>query len=399
MIHTFRGPRQILFGEGVASAVPRLCAQNGTRILVVTDKGVAAQRPVEELLATLRSSGLQVTVFDETHADLPLSDVEAAVKVAIDVKADATLAIGGGSVMDLAKVVGLIRVHGGSPRDYYGECVVPGPTMPLIAVPTTSGTGSEVTPVSVLSDPDRELKIGISSTYLIPDFAVVDPVLTWSCPPTITAHSGIDAFCHAVESFTARQRPHGPDALTETIFLGRNDITDEFALRAVRLMARSLSRSVHDGSDREARADMSSAATLAGLAFAHAGTACPHALQYAVGAATHTSHGLGVGLLLPYALRSIRDVAVDRLAILAHTVGLNASLGDPEDAADSFIDWVEVLLRDIGIPRSLADIGVKETDIPLLAEKSASVTRLLANHPGDTDVNSLTQILRAAWVG
>jgi len=386
-------------GEGVASAVPRLVSQNGARVLVITDPGVAAQRPVAELLTALGLTDVHVAVFTETHADVPLSDVDAAVALAVDTQAEVTLAIGGGSVMDLAKVVGLIHAHGGSPRDYYGECLVPGPTMPLIAVPTTSGTGSEVTPVSVLSDPERELKIGISSTYLVPDFAVVDPTMTWSCPPTVTAHSGIDAFCHAVESFTARERNHGPDAFTEQVFLGRNDVTDEFALRAVRLIAGSLARAVTDGSDRDARAEMSSAATLAGLAFAHAGTACPHALQYAVGAATHTSHGLGVGLLLPYVLRSVRVEAADRLAILAHTVGLTEYAGDPLSAADAFIDWVAALLQEIGIPRTLADIGVGEEDIPVLAEKSTSVTRLLANHPGETDARALTSILRAAWAG
>src|SRR4051812_40362419 len=208
MLETVRGPRQLIVGEGVAQNIPRVVAECGSRVLIVTDRVLLGQPGVAEIVAAVREKVEVVGVFADATPDVPLADVELAVSAAAEVDAQVILAIGGGTVIDLAKMVGVIRRHGGTPRDYYGESKVPGPTFPLVAVPTTSGTGSELTPVSVLTDPDRELKVGVSSVHLLPDFAVVDPQLTYSCPATVTAHSGIDAFCHAVESYTARPRAH-----------------------------------------------------------------------------------------------------------------------------------------------------------------------------------------------
>jgi len=398
MLETVRAPRQVLVGEGTATTVPRLVGDLGRRVLVLTDRVLLRQDRVTAVIQAVEARAATVTVFADSMPDVPLADVDAAVAAAQACGADVLLAIGGGTVIDLAKIVGVIRRHGGSPRDYYGECKVPGPTMPLVAVPTTSGTGSEVTPVSVLSDPDRELKVGVSSVHLIPDFAVVDPDLTLSCPPRVTAYSGIDAFCHAVECFTGRRRPNDPTSLVDSVFLGPTAVSDEFALRAARVIGANLASAVRDGAGIQARAQMSLGATLAGLAFAHGGTACAHAMQYPIGAATHTPHGLGVGLLLPYALTAVRDIITERLAVLANCVGLVGE-GSPTDAALAFLDWLTTLLAEIGIPASLADIGVERADIPRLAEKTMTVTRLLQNHPGPTDVDTLTAILDAAWLG
>lgn len=399
MLETVRGPRQLMVGEGVARNIPRVVAECGSRVLIVTDRVVVGQPGVAEIVAAVREKVKVVEVFADATPDVPLSDVARAVSAAEKVGADVTLAIGGGTVIDLAKIVGVVRCHGGTPRDYYGESRVPGPTTPLVAVPTTSGTGSELTPVSVLADPDRELKVGVSSVHIVPDFAIVDPELTYTCPAAVTAHSGIDAFCHAVESYTARPRTHGPRDLVERVFLGRNPITDHYALRAAERIARSLRRAVRDGADAEARADMSYGSMLAGLAFSHAGNAAPHALQYLVGAATHTPHGLGVGLLLPYALDAARDAIADRLAVLARVCGLDVAGASEAEAADAFLTWLDGLLADIGIPASLADIGVARADLPRFAEAATGITRLIQNHPGPTDTASLTAILEAAWNG
>jgi alcohol dehydrogenase class IV len=354
---------------------------------------------VAELVTAVQDKVLGVEVFADATPDVPLTDVDRAVSAAAEVDADVILAIGGGTVIDLAKIVGVIRRHGGTPRDYYGESKVPGPNLPLVAVPTTSGTGSELTPVSVLTDPDRELKVGVSSVHIVPDFAIVDPELTFTCPATVTAHSGIDAFCHAVESYTARPRAHGPRDLVEQVFLGRNAVTDHYALLAAERISRSLRRAVRDGGDTDARADMSYGSVLAGLAFSHAGNAAPHALQYPIGAATHTPHGLGVGLLLPYALTAASDGIVDRLATLARVCGLDVAGASEKEAADAFVPWLVGLLADIGIPASLAEVGVARTDLPRFAEMASGVTRLVQNHPGPTDTPSLTAILEAAWIG
>lgn len=399
MLETVRGPRQLMVGEGVAQNLPRVVAECGSTALIVTDRVLLGQPRVAELVAAIRSSIDTVGVFADATPDVPLTDVDLAVSAAADVDADVLVAIGGGTVIDLAKTVGVIRRHGGTPQDYYGESKVPGPILPLIAVPTTSGTGSEVTPVSVLTDPERELKVGISSVHLVPDFAVVDPELTYTCPPTVTAQSGIDAFCHAVESYTSRPRAHGPRDLVEQVFLGRNPVTDHYALMAAERIARSLRRAVHDGGDAGARADMSYGSMLAGIAFSHAGNAAPHALQYPIGAATHTPHGLGVGLLLPFALTAARDAISDRLATLAGVCGLDVAGATEPEAADAFLTWLVELLADIGIPPTLADIGVERADLPRFAEMAGGVTRLVQNHPGPTDTASLVAILEAAWAG
>lgn len=399
MLDTIRGPRQVLVGEGTAADVATLVAQCGRRVLVLTDRVLLGQERVASLIDSVRAASGSVAVFADATPDVPLADVDLAVRAAAEADADVLLAVGGGTVIDLAKVAGVIRRYGGGPRDYYGECKVPGPTMPLVAVPTTSGTGSEVTPVSVLSDPERELKVGISSVHIVPDFAVVDPELTYSCPSRVTAFSGIDAFCHAVESYTARARPYGPRDLVDQVFLGRNAITDDYALRAVRAIAPALPRAVSDGADVEARGQMAVGALWAGYAFAHGGTACAHALQYPIGAATGTPHGLGVGLLLPYALSAVRVEVADRLAVLAGAVGLDVGGASDLEAADAFLDWLVGLLDMIGIPARLADIGLDRADLPGLAERATAVTRLLQNHPGPTDVATLGAILDAAWLG
>jgi alcohol dehydrogenase class IV len=399
MLETARGPRQLMVGEGVAQNIPRVVAECGSRVLVVTDRVLVGQPRVAEILAAVRERVAAVGLFCDATPDIPLSDIDLAVAVADEVDADVILAIGGGTVIDLAKITGVIRRHGGTARDYYGESKVPGPTYPLIAVPTTSGTGSELTPVSVLSDPDRALKVGVSSVHIIPDFAIVDPELTYTCPPSVTAHSGIDALCHAIESYTARPRPHEPRDLVEQVFLGRNALTDHYALEAAERIARSLRRAVQEGGDMEARADMSWGSVLAGLAFSHAGNAAPHALQYPIGAATHTPHGLGVGMLLPYALDAAKHEISDRLAVLAKVCGLDVHDLSDAEAADRFITWLDRLLADIGIPATLADIGVDRDDLPRYAEMASGVTRLIQNHPGPTDAAALTAILDAAWTG
>lgn len=395
MIETLRVPRQILAGPGTASQIPALCAAHGSDVLLMVDRVLVDQPGVSALIEGIRTRCASLTLHTDVSPDVPLSDVCHALAIAEDADAEVTVAIGGGTVIDLAKIVGVLRRYGGRASDYYGECAVPGPTAALIAVPTTAGTGSEVSPVSVLSDPDRELKVGVSSPYLIPDVAVVDPELALTCPPSVTAHSGADALCHAIESYIAPAKKPGVDQLSTTVFRGRNAVTDDAALRAVRLISCHLSDAVADGSNLRAREGMALGALWAGVAFSHAGTGCPHALQYPLGAATKTPHGLGVGLLLPYALAAVRHSAADRLTTLAEVVGLSRGL----DPVASFVEWVARLLWSVGIPRTLAEIGISASEIPSLAKRAATVTRLMRNHPGDTSEPALESVLSAALTG
>lgn len=396
VMHTNRGPRQVIEGEGAIGAVASLARGLGSRALLVTDRIIAEQPGFHDMEASLLAAGIELERFLDATSDVPLSNVDRCVEVARAFEPDFLIAVGGGTVIDLAKIVTALVVHGGRPQDYYGENLVPGPGLPLIAVPTTAGTGSEVTTVAVLSDPERELKVGVSSVHMVPTFAVCDPLMTLSCPPSVTAFSGIDAVCHAVEAYTAVRRPVGWREVTEGVFIGKNDYADEHALRALAALGEHLPRAVEDGSDLVARTAVMRGATAAGLAFGHAGTAGPHALQYVVGAATKTPHGLGVGLLLPYVLTANRPTIDSELVELAECVGVAGGGGD---AAESFIEWAVELNARIGVPSDLQQIGVDRGDLRRFAETTTTVTRLLQNNPGDNSVDGLERVLIAAWEG
>jgi alcohol dehydrogenase class IV len=390
MLTTWRGPRQIVEGPGAVAALPRLVADLGERVLIVTDPIIAGLPALTHIRRGLEDAGVAVSAFEDARADVPFDVIDHCLETATEAAPDSLVAIGGGSVIDLAKAVATLLTHRGNIRDYYGENRVPGPVTPVVAVPTTAGTGAEVTTVSVISDPDHALKVGISSVHLIPTFAVCDPDLTLSCPPTLTAHSGIDALCHAVESVTSAYREVGPLTVVEGVYLGKNPESDRLALHAVSVIAEALPLAVADGQDQRARSEMMRAATAAGLAFAHSGVGVPHALQYPIGAATHTPHGLGVGLLLPYVLNANRALIIDELALLARAVGVPD--GD-------FIDWVSDLNSRIGIPSDLRSIGVERDQLADFADLAVTARRLIQNDRGPGTTEHLLPILEAAWAG
>jgi alcohol dehydrogenase len=394
---TLRAPAELRFGQGAARSLGSIAASLGTRAVVCSDRVVMAQPPVAAALRTLAEAGVATVVFDGAEPELPLSCVERALAVVASVpRVDLVIGIGGGSAIDLAKLVALLAVHPGPVAQYYGENAVPGPCLPVVAVPTTAGTGSEVTPVAVIGDPARELKIGVSSPYLVPARALCDPELTLTCPPALTAFSGIDALAHAIEAFTASTREPSWSQHPQDVFQGKNPFSDGFALAAVRAISGSLERAVGTGGDLEAREAMLLGSLSAGLAFGNAGTAGAHALQYAVGAATHTPHGLGVGLLLPYVLSYTRHACAPELRQLADAFGV-AELD--HDAPRAAIDELVRITASIGIPRTLADIGIAEDALPHLADQASGVTRLLRNSPRPVDRDALLHILRAAHRG
>jgi alcohol dehydrogenase len=239
------------------------------------------------------------------------------------------------------------------------------------------------------------LKVGIASRRLIPTFALVDPTLTHGCPPTVTAHAGIDALAHAIEAFTSvrREPPRGETP----VFVGKNSLSDVYALLAVEHLAPNLIAAQRD--DPDARAAVSYGSLCAGLAFGVAGTAVAHALQYPLGARTHTPHGLGTGLLLPYAMRFNQTVRAPELAAIARAMRVSAAGGDDQQAAGAAITAVAELAGALGIPASIATLGVDEGELAELARQALGVTRLIANNPRPLTEEDLVGILRAAWRG
>ncbi|WP_324651875.1 iron-containing alcohol dehydrogenase [Georgenia sp. H159] len=393
-----RGPRQVVFGAGQRHALGTLTAALGSRALVCTDPRFGATEEFAELVGLLERAGVAVTVFAEVLPDVPVHQVTRCAELARTAAPDVVIGMGGGSCLDLAKAAAVILTHGGEPADYYGESRVPGPVIPVVALPTTAGTGSEVTPVAVLTDPQRVSKVGISSPHLIPHTAVCDPELTVGCPPALTASAGADALSHGIEAFTAVRRPVTTELVTERVFVGKNELTDSFALMAVRLIAGSLQRAWSDPSDMGARESMMLGATAGGFALGTAGTAAAHAIQYPVGALTHTPHGIGVGVLLPYVMEFNRPVRVRELATVALAMGASAEASD-EDLADQAIDRVAALLASVGIPATLADLVLPADRLRWTAEQAMGAARLIANNPRPLDVDALEQIVRAAYTG
>jgi alcohol dehydrogenase class IV len=390
-----RSPREVLFGSGIADAAGEMARRLGDRVLVVTDGTLATGEAGRRVLASLRAAGLAVEVFDGTVPELPTDVVLGAIRAAVAYAPQCVIALGGGSSIDLAKLVALGIAHGEDLRSFYGEDQVPGPIAPLVAIPTTAGTGSEVTPVAVLTDPDAALKVGIASRHLIPTYALCDPTLTHGCPPSVIGHAGIDALAHAIEAFTAVRRP--PPLGTTGGFVGKNSLSDGFAIEAIRHLAPQLPAAQRDEPD--ARTAVAYGSLCAGLAFGTAGTAVAHALQYPIGARTHTPHGLGTGLLLAYAMRFNRPARTAELATIGRAMGVSSERDDDERAADAAIAGVAALATALGIPPSLAELSLAEEELPELARGALGVSRLIVNNPRELGEKELLEILRAAWRG
>jgi alcohol dehydrogenase class IV len=396
---TFHSAGQLVFGRNAVDKVGEIVRRLGARrVFLVTDSILLEAGVVEPVHAPLSEAGVVVEIFSDGEREPSLRAANAAIAAARGFRPDAIIGLGGGSNMDLAKITAVILTHGGQPLDYAGDDRVPGPILPLLCVPTTAGTGSEMSAASVLSDTDNQMKVGVLSNYLRPAAAIVDPLLTVSCPPKVTADSGIDALTHAIEAYTAVDNadfplPHGE----RSVYQGRHPFGDMLAERAVRLIGANLRRAVRDGADLEAREGMALGATLAGMAFSNVGVALVHALEYPVGGATHCSHGAGNGLLLPYVMRYNAPKRLAAFASLASLLGEDVTGLSDERAAEQAVVAVERLRADIGIPTRLRDLGVKENQLRPFAEKALGIKRILRVNPRTPTLGDLEAILRAAF--
>lgn len=394
-----RQPRTVLFGPGQRRHVARLAAELGDRVLVCTDARGATTAEFREIADALAAEVAEVLVFDRVEPDLPRSDIQALLAEFGERGVDVVVGLGGGSCLDMAKVASVMLAHGGDVRDYYGENVVPGPGLPVITVPTTGGTGAEVTCIAVVYDEERAVKVGVASEHLEPVAAVIDPELTLTCPPGLTAATGADALSHLVESFTDRAKNPDSAQLAAHLYVGKNRLTDVYCRTGLALLATSLERVVADPSDLEARSDTMFAAYCAGMAINTAGTALAHALQSPIGGLTHTPHGIGVGVLLPYVMRFNRSAHPEAFTELAEVLGVRPAGSDDEAAARAAIERVEEILARLGVPVDLAALGLDAADIPTVAEQAMLSTRLLANNARPVTVDDARDLLERAHRG
>jgi alcohol dehydrogenase len=392
-----RLPARVHFGYGTRGQLPEVASVHGSRVLAVVDPFLEQTSLFTEAIAALTAAGLDVRVHADITPELPVDTLDSGAVLARAIGADVILAVGGGSTLDAAKLIALLATYGGPLSRYYGENLVPGPVLPVVAVPTTAGTGSEVTPVAVVSDPARALKVGISSPFLVPAAAVVDPELTLGAPAGVTAFSGIDAIVHAVESYTARPLDLDTSA-PMPVFIGRNALIEPIALDAARRLGPWLAVAVHEPANRVARREVALGALLGGVAFGSTGTHLCHALQYPIGALTKTPHGLGTGLLAPYALDAIRgapDVA-ERIAALGAAL---EQIPRDQASAERTIARVVEINREIGVPATLAEIGVQRDQLPGIADLALQLGRLLAIAPVEPTREVLLDLLERSHAG
>jgi len=392
-----RQPGTVLFGPGQRRQLARSVKTFGDRALLCTDERMAGDPVFVELVSQIRDAEVSVEVYAKVEPDLPRENLLDVVANHGGSAYDVIVGVGGGSVMDFAKVASQLLAHGGDVRDLYGENVVAGPGIPLITVPTTGGTGAEVTCISVVYDADRCMKIGVASPYLEPAMAIVDPELTLTCPPGLTAATGADALTHLVESFTGRAKNPAPEAIGAHLYVGKNLLTDMYCRHGLTLVNTSFARVVAEPSNLSARTDTMMAAFSAGMAINTAGTAGAHAIQSPVGALTHTAHGLGVGALLPYVMRFNLPVRVEEFAEIGRILQVAAAGSSLEAQAQAGIRRVEELLDTLGCPLDLKTLGLTPDRFEFVADQAMLASRLIANNPRDLTRASIVEILRRGY--
>jgi alcohol dehydrogenase class IV len=357
---TFETTPRILCEDGAAARLGTLASElRVRRVLIVTDAGLVASGAVDPASASLEAAGVETVLFTDVEADPPQRIVEAVVDQARAAEVDGVVGLGGGSSLDTAKLAALLAATPQRLDDIYGVGLAHGPRLPLIQVPTTAGTGSEVTPIAIVTTPDHQKK-GVVSPLLLPDVAILDPLLTLSLPPRVTAMTGVDAMVHAIEAYTSRHR--------------KNPVSDSLAIAALKLLRGAIRRAVSDGADVDSRRDMLTGAMLAGMAFANAPVAAVHALAYPLGGLFHVPHGLANALVLRPVLAFNLPAAEGAYAELASALGL-------EPTARALVEEVTAILSDMPFERRLGDVGVRRQDLNRLAADAMQVQRLLVNNP------------------
>ncbi|WP_426245409.1 iron-containing alcohol dehydrogenase [Nocardioides sp. LHG3406-4] len=392
-----RQPSTVLFGPGQRRQLPAAVAAFGDRALLCTDERMAGDGLFRDLVEALTGRGIDVEVYAKVEPDLPRENLLDVVEAHGGSTFDVIVGVGGGSVLDFAKVASQLLAHGGDVRDLYGENIVERAGIPIITVPTTGGTGAEVTCISVVYDADRGMKIGVASPYLEPAMAIVDPELTLTCPPGLTAATGADALTHLVEAFTGRAKNPGAEQIEAHLYVGKNLLTDLYCRHGLTMVNTAFARVVADPGDLRARTDKMMAAFCAGMAINTAGTAGAHAIQSPIGALTHTAHGLGVGALLPYVMRYNLPTRLEEFAEIGRVLGVTAQGESVEARAQAGIRRVEELLETIGCPLNLKALGLEPDGFEYVADQALLATRLTANNPRELDKDAVLSILEHGY--
>ncbi|MCY0155015.1 iron-containing alcohol dehydrogenase [Hoeflea alexandrii] len=380
----FNTSKSIQFGAGQLNKLGELArAQIGTRVMLITDPGMMRTGIIERALSVLEASGVSVEMFSDVQADPPEDVILAAVDQAKAASVEGIIGLGGGSSLDVAKLVSVLVLGRETLKTMYGVGKAKGPRLPLILVPTTAGTGSEVTPISIVTTGTNE-KMGVVSPVILPDVALLDPELTLGLPPHITAATGIDAMVHAIEAYASASANNNP-------------LSRMLAKQALTLMGRSVLKAVHERSDIAARSDMLLGSMLAGQAFANSPVAAVHALAYPLGGHFHIPHGLSNALVLPHVLRFNAATAPQAYAELAPYAFPELEKYQGQERAAAFCDRLAELSAACGLQQNLRAMNIPEDFLPRLASDAMNQTRLLVNNPREVTEADALAIYRAAY--
>ncbi|WYS06844.1 iron-containing alcohol dehydrogenase [Bacillus sp. FSL R5-0394] len=383
MVHIFKSAYKIMTGVGAISHLGSEIARlKMNHPLVVTDKMIKKAGLLEEVTVAL--AGRNYGIFLEVEPEPAFSVVEACKQTFVAGGHDGVIAIGGGSALDTAKATAAYVRYNGALADLIGTDLVPTKGVPLIAIPTTAGTGSEVTNIAILSDNDAKLKKGMVSDHLLPDVAIVSPELSRTTPPAVTAASGIDALVHGIEAYLS---------------VNASPLTDAFALQAIEKIARNLPEAYAKPTNLAAREEMAVASLMAGMAFGNAGVSAVHALAYPLGGRFNMAHGVSNAVLLPYVMRENKVACVDRLAVIAEVLGVKEKGMGASEGADQAISAMERLCDQVHIPSNLREFGIRRADLTAMAEDASKIDRLLKNNPRLLERDTILSIYERAWAG
>lgn len=379
----FWSPNKIILGAGAARQIGKEARSlGGTKALLVTDRGVAEAGLLRGIREALEAEKIQADVFDEVIPEPPARVVDECARLARSEKYDVIIGIGGGSSLDTAKGVSIMATNEGKVLDYAGVDLVGKRGLPKILVPTTAGTGSEVSRVFVITNEEDNTKRAVYSSFVLADVAVVDPMLSLSMPPAVTADTGIDALVHAIESYVS---------------VSATPFSDLFALEAIRLIAENLPVAYAKGSNLEARNNMMLAATMAGMAFTSGGLGAVHGLAYVLGTEYHLAHGRSNAIMLPYVMDYNKIGNLKKYARIARAMGENIEGLSSFEAAEKAVAAVKRLLAGVNISIKLADYGVSREDLPKLVEGGMKQARLFATNPRDLAEEDVKNVYSLAF--
>jgi len=383
-ISIFRMKTKVIYGNNAIKDIGTYVRElKGTRVLIVTDQGIKKAGIVERLIKFLKEENINYTIYDEVVANPPIQVVEKGAKLARETNTDLIITIGGGSSIDVGKGINVLLTNGGDIKDYIGVEKVSQPTLPLIAIPTTCGTGSEVTWSTVITDPEEQFKFAILSSQNIPEIAIIDPTIMVSLPPELIASTGMDALTHAIEAYVSVKAQPFSDAL---------------AIYAINLISSNLRKAVLYQDNLEYVGKMAIASTMAGAAFTNGFLGLVHAMSHTLGGVFDIPHGIANAILLPYVMKFNMIAAPQKFAKIAEAMGENIKGLNVLEAAEKALNAVVKLSTDIGIPNNLRDVGMDPNMIEKLAADSMRSGNVLTN-PRKNTIEDVKTLFRNAYDG